>query len=95
MERHHDTDATQYLSDFHAFKIYSLVVSCFDNLNFWEPNMRYLRSAPWNQMHSGGHKLGIPKTEALKITFWNVYHCALDEEQKEKLLLQKVVLTLL
>jgi len=30
----HDIDTTQYLPDFHAFKIYSLVASSFDNLNF-------------------------------------------------------------
>lgn len=93
MERTHNIDATQYLLDFHEFKISSLVASCFDNHNFWEPNMRYLRSAPWNQTYSGSHKLSILKREALKITFWNVHRYAFDEEQKEKLLLQKAVLT--
>lgn len=72
-------------------KMSFFVGSCLDILNF-ESQMRD-RSAHWNQKHWGGHKLGIPKWEVLKIPFWNGHHCTLGEEQKEKLLLQKVTLT--
>lgn len=59
-------------------------------LPFWTANMGHVTSAPWNPTHSRGQKLHIPKWKALEISFRSVGHCALDEEQEDKLIMEEV-----